>query len=322
MKKLIASIFVSLMLLAPVAALISHAPEAQAEFNYLETLQDFQEGVEDQSGGDLEAGAEEIVLPDFQDDSSDTGVDGIVNTIKNFLDFFKLFIVPLMLLFMIIMGVKMVASGSDSEETFTKAKSYIKYAAMGMVVILIADQIVDVMYGYEGDIFREGEAGAREYGRKTSELFRGIYSLAQVLIGSVAVFVLVLAGFRYIAGSFSEDQISSAKRQIIWSSVGLFVVAISEFVAKKILFVDQGSSLGVNEAKELFAQVTNFIAGTIGTLSFAMMLYAGYMYVTARDDEEATSKAKKIITGAILGVVLALAAFAITNTLVDLDVSR
>lgn len=322
MKKLIASIFVSLMLLAPVVAIATHAPEAQAEFNYLETLQDFQEGVEEQSGGDLEAGAEEIVLPDFQDDSGDTGVDGIVKAVQSFLDFFKLFAVPLMVLFMVIMGVRMVASGSDSEETFTKGKTYIKYAAMGMVVILIADQIVDVMYGYEGDIFREGEAGAREYGRQTSQLFQGIYSLAQVLVGSVAVFVLVMAGFRYIAGSFSEDQVSTAKRQIVWSSVGIFVVAISEFVAKKILFVEQGTSLGLDAAKQLFAQLTNFTSGVIGTASFVMMLYAGYMYVTARDDEEMTSKAKKILTGAILGVVLALAAFAITNTLVDLDVSR
>jgi len=127
---------------------------------------------------------------------------------------------------------------------------------------------------------------------------------------------------RYVAGSFSEDQIATAKKQITWSLVGLFVIGISEFVAKDILFQEQGESLGVLEAKQLFAQVTNFVAGTLGTFSFAFLLYAGYLYVTARDNEENTAKAKKIIMGAFLGLILAGAAFAITNTIVELDIAR
>ena len=104
--------------------------------------------------------------------------------------------------------------------------------------------------------------------------------------------------------------------------VGLFVIAISEFVAKEVLFIDEGSELGVDNAKRLFAQVTNFIAGTIGTFAFAFLLYAGYLYVTARENEDQVAKAKKIIFGALLGILMAAAAFALTNTLVELDASR
>ena len=125
-----------------------------------------------------------------------------------------------------------------------------------------------------------------------------------------------------MAGSASEDQIQVAKRQITWSLVGLFIIGIAEFVAKDILFKDTGTKLGVTEAKELLVQITNFVAGTMGTFAFAFLLYAGYLYVTAAGKEDNVTKAKTIIIGAFIGLILAGAAFALTTTLVELDASR
>jgi cytochrome bd-type quinol oxidase subunit 2 len=315
MKKLITIIILILNL-----ALLVPTVTAD-DFDFTGTLGDFQDGVEEQSG-DLQDGAEEIVLPDYQEGIGGDGAEGIVNTVKNFLDFFKLIVTPIAILFIVAMGIKLLTAGSDNEDAMSKAKNYIRYAVEGLVVIFVADAVVDVFFGAEGEILREGEAGAREFGRRTSELFQGVYGLLQVLIGAIAVLVIVVSGMRFVGGSYSDDQISSSKRHITWALVGLFVVGISEFVAKDILFQNQGTTLGIGNAEALFAQVTNFVAGTIGTLSFAFALYAGYLYVTARETEDQTAKAKKILVGALLGIILAAAAFAITNTLVDLDATR
>ena len=99
-------------------------------------------------------------------------------------------------------------------------------------------------------------------------------------------------------------------------------MAISEFVAQGILFKDQGTTLGITNAKSLFVQITNFVSGTIGTLSFVFLLYAGYLYVTSVGKEENITKAKQIITGAAIGLILAGSAFAITSTIVTLDAAR
>lgn len=315
MKKLItiAILILNLALLVPTVT--------ADDFDFTDTLEGFQEGVEEQSG-DLQDGAEEIVLPDFQEGLSGDGTEGIANAVKNFLDFFKLLVTPIAIIFIVVMGVKMITAGSDNEDAMSKAKNYIRYAVEGLLVIFVADSIVEVFFGAEGEILREGEAGAREFGRRTSELFQGMYGLAQVIIGAIAVFVIVINGMRFVGGSYSDDQINSAKRHITWALVGLFILGVSEFVAKDILFQNQGTSLGLGNAEDLFAQVTNFIAGTIGTLSFAFALYAGYLYVTARDTEDQVAKAKKILVGALLGIILAAAAFAITNTIVELDATR
>jgi hypothetical protein len=231
-------------------------------------------------------------------------------------------VAPVAVLFMVVMGLRMVAAGRDNEEVLTQSKNYITYALMGLIVIFMSDTIVTVFFGSEGEVFRGGDEGAIEFGRRSASLFQGIYSLIQVAITSVAVFMLVLAGFRYVAGSYSDDQVGKAKKQITWALVGLFVVGVSEFVAKRILFVDEGSSLGVGSAELLFAQVTNFIAGTLGTLSFAFLLYAGYLYISGAANEDNVAKAKKIVIGAFIGLLLAGAAFALTNTIVELDASR
>lgn len=313
-KKTLLSFVLALMLIAPMSL-----ANSTSDFDYRNLLDDFSEGVQEQSEVD---GSEGIELTTFQDDLDDDGVSGILGAVSTFLSFFKLLVAPIAVLFMVIMGVRMVAAGADNEEALTQSKTYMTYALMGLIIIFMADSIVSVFFGAEGEVFRGGQEGVIAFGRRSATLFQGIYSLVQVVISSVAVFFLVTAGLRYVAGSFSEDQVGKAKNQITWSLVGLFVIGVSEFVAKRILFVDEGSSFGVTSAKELFAQVTNFVAGTLGTLSFAALLYAGMLYISGAQNEDNVAKAKKIIMGAFLGLLLAGAAFAITNTVVELDASR
>jgi len=313
MKNFFLAIALSLQLaaLAPAAAALGT--------DYHEMLEQLQEDVAEQSV-DVQEDAEGIELPTFSDEGE--GASSIVAAIQRALDFFKLVLTPLAVLFMTIMGVRMVTASKDNEEVMTASKNYIVYALQGMILIFVADSLVSVFFGGEGEVFRNGESGAQEQAREVSQLFAGMYGLVEVLIGAVAVFMLVTAGMRYVAGSASDDQIGKAKKQITWALVGLFVIGIAEFVVKDILFKNRGTTLGVNEAKELFVNLTNFIAGTMGTLSFVFLLYAGYLYVLGSANEDNVAKSKKIMMGAAIGIVLALAAFAIVNTVVELDASR
>lgn len=321
MKKNLFLLLFAIGLVAPVSAYAD-------TLDYKDILENLQQDVGEEST-QVEDGEEStdpdadpsggIELPTFSEQGE--GANIIVAAIQRFLDFFKLIVTPIAVLFIVIMGIRMVTAGKDNEEVLSQSKNFISYGIQGLIVIFMADSLIDVFFGAEGDVLRGGESGAEEFGRKSSTLFQGIYGLVQVVIGSIAVFMLVMAGMRYVAGSASDDQIAKAKKQITWALVGLFVVGISEFVVKEVLFQDQGAKLGVDEAKQLFVQITNFIAGTIGTLSFAFLLYAGYLYTLGVQNEDNVAKAKKIIMGAFVGIILALAAFAIVNTVVGLDSS-
>ncbi len=299
----------------------SHEAEAIGS-SVNEIFEDFRGGVEEVSE-DLEESGSKLVLPTYftLNKPSEDGLTGIVAVIETFLDFVKLIVAPVALLFITVMGIRMVAAGSENEEVITKSKNYIIYSIQGLLVIFVSDTLIEVFFGPTGEVFRGGTGGVQTQGRQVSIFLEGLYSLVQTIIGVVAIFVLILAGMRYVGGSYSDDQIAGAKRMITWSLVGLFVVAISEFVVKRILFVDNGQQVNFDAARNLLTDFTGFVASTIGMLSFAALIYAGWLYVSARDNEDNVSKAKNIIAGAFIGILIALGAFALTNTIVTLDAS-
>ncbi len=307
------------ILLLAQCLLVEPSLAISTDWQFQNIFDQFEESVTEESQN-IEQGADGINLPNFSEE--DEGADIIVAAIRRFLDFFKLMVTPVAVLFSVIMGLRMVAAGTENEEVQTQSKNFIQYAIQGLIVIFISDAAVNAFFGAEGEIFINGQQGVEDFASRGSNLFKGIYGLVQTVIGSIAVFMLIMAGMRYVGGSYSDDEISKAKNQIKWSLVGLFVVGISEFVVKEVLFKNQGRTLGIEAAKELFVNLTNFVAGTLGTLSFVFLLYAGYLYVLAIENEDNTSKAKKIIFSALAGLLIAISAYALTNTFVELDASR
>jgi type IV secretory pathway VirB2 component (pilin) len=315
-----AQIFRNTLLSMAFASLVFVGSIAHAN-SYEDIFSDFQNSLGEVSTA-VEDGASEIYLPTYQEDQDNfDGTQGILTAIKTFLNFFKLIVAPVAVLTIVLMGARMVAAGKENEEMLGKAKNYIAFALEGLIIIFVADSAVNVFFGAEGEIFRGGQNGAAQFANEAGTLFQGFYGLMQVMLATLSVVVFISTGMRYVAGSYSDDQISTAKRHITWASAGIFAVGVSEFVVKQILFKNQGTELGVIEAQQLFVQVTNFVAGTMGSLSFLFLFYAGYLYVTARETEDQVAKAKKIIAGAFVGIIIALAAFALTSTLVELDAS-
>jgi len=54
------------------------------------------------------------------------------------------------------------------------------------------------------------------------------------------------------------------------------------------------------------------ILNFLGVIFLILMIYGGFMWMTAAGNEEQISKAQKIITAAIIGVVIVASAYAIT----------
>lgn len=56
--------------------------------------------------------------------------------------------------------------------------------------------------------------------------------------------------------------------------------------------------------------------GLVGVIFLVLMVYAGYIWMIARGDESKTSKAKDTITAAIIGIIIVVGAYALTNFVV------
>lgn len=62
----------------------------------------------------------------------------------------------------------------------------------------------------------------------------------------------------------------------------------------------------------VISTVVGAILGVLGTVFFVLMVYAGTKWMLARGDEGEIEKAKEIIKAAVIGLVVTLAAYAIT----------
>ena len=63
--------------------------------------------------------------------------------------------------------------------------------------------------------------------------------------------------------------------------------------------------------------IVNGLLSVLGVVFMGYIIYAGFLWLTARGEEEKITKAKAIIRGSIIGVIVVMAAFVITNFVLD-----
>ncbi|MDD5291300.1 MAG: IPT/TIG domain-containing protein [Patescibacteria group bacterium] len=75
--------------------------------------------------------------------------------------------------------------------------------------------------------------------------------------------------------------------------------------------------LGGDDPRVMAANVIRIALGFLGIIAVGLIIYAGWLYMTAAGEEEKIEKAKKILTGAIIGLVIVLSAFAIASFILN-----
>ena len=95
---------------------------------------------------------------------------------------------------------------------------------------------------------------------------------------------------------------------------------VSVFAKKKI--TDAGGILDKTAGRTglensdfalLVGQIIKGLLASTGVVFLGLMVYAGFMWMTARGHEEQLTKAKDTLVSALMGLVVVVAAYAITN---------
>ncbi len=71
-------------------------------------------------------------------------------------------------------------------------------------------------------------------------------------------------------------------------------------------------------ARIVLASVINFILFFLGLLTTAMIIYGGFLYITAGGDDSKTEKGKNIMIFSAIGIVIIFISFALVNTLLTI----
>lgn len=81
--------------------------------------------------------------------------------------------------------------------------------------------------------------------------------------------------------------------------------------------VQVSSGLGDQPLEETLGMLINVLLGLLGIIFLVLVIYAGFLWMTAGGDEKAVAKAKSIMITAVIGLVILLSAYAISSFVLD-----
>ena len=81
--------------------------------------------------------------------------------------------------------------------------------------------------------------------------------------------------------------------------------------------VESALGLGTQDVRVTIARIINVFMGLLGIVAVVIILYGGYLWMTAAGNEDRVEKAKKLIVAGIIGLAIILSAYAIARFLVN-----
>lgn len=96
---------------------------------------------------------------------------------------------------------------------------------------------------------------------------------------------------------------------------GLFFVAQTSYAQTVMRGVSPGCRASgdceLDDFARLMVQIAQIILGLVGSLSLLAFVYGGIMFIISGGSSERVTKAKQILTGAIIGLVIVFTSYAI-----------
>lgn len=80
-----------------------------------------------------------------------------------------------------------------------------------------------------------------------------------------------------------------------------------------------GKTLGADQKQlpEIVANLINVLISVLGIIFIVLVVYAGFLYLTASGDDKKVAKAKTLLTQAVIGLVIILSAYGISTFVIN-----
>jgi hypothetical protein len=78
-----------------------------------------------------------------------------------------------------------------------------------------------------------------------------------------------------------------------------------------------GEDSGTTDLPTRVGNLIRIVLGILGVILVVIVVYAGYLWMTAGGDDDQVKKAKSFMTNAVIGLIIMLSAYAITEFVVD-----
>jgi hypothetical protein len=110
------------------------------------------------------------------------------------------------------------------------------------------------------------------------------------------------------------------KKLFVFLTIASLMLPVVVFAQNDILGLNviNNANIGLtaSDPRATAARLINVALGFLGIIAVVIVLYGGFMWMTAAGNEERITKAKQILTAGIIGLVIIIMAWAIASYVV------
>ena len=197
-------------------------------------------------------------------------------------------------------GIGLMLEQKD-EEFLGVTRRIVATAFIAIVLLILSPMIRDALYNYETSA-------------KTiiSTETLGLIQFLEVGVGAAIVLIVVFYGIRSIITFGSEDGIDYLRKMLMSILAGMVLIVFKSFITESVV---TGDPTGIITT---ITTVMNVLISFAALLAVGVVVYAGYLLITAINDDERATKARDILIRVAIGFIIILASYAIVNLLMVL----
>ena len=112
------------------------------------------------------------------------------------------------------------------------------------------------------------------------------------------------------------------KISTIGATVGLLLMPFASKALDTTLGLSNGNvgsatGLGTQDVRQTIGKIINVALSLLGVIVLVIIIYGGFLWMTAGGNDEKVGEAKKWIFGGIIGLVIILSAYAIASFVIS-----
>ena len=227
---------------------------------------------------------------------------------------FKYIFIGVALIFMAMYAYSL-SIGMGDEEQFTEQRKNFLFAIIGFFILGLASKIVEIVDPYKNNSFQT-EIFDQE---NTENIIQTIITYLEYGLGILAIIVIFYGALMMIMSDGDDERSAMGKNILKYGFMGIAAVMLANVLVNNIFFTDtaiNGGGIGDAETTEFIQQGAGILKFGLQFLAigiFISFLIAGFLYLTARDDEEQETKAKNTLIWTAVGTLVVISSFGIIS---------
>jgi len=218
-------------------------------------------------------------------------------------------------------GIRYTTSGNNPEARH-KALTWIKNAAIGLLVIILAVPVLNYLSEEDGIELSCDCITEVDIKDGVSAIFEAILCTLSLIAPPLCALALTYGGLRYVTSADDPRARHTAKTIIISAFTGMIIVMLAVPLVNTVLTesfdrvpLDCSGGDAMTEITDTLQTFICFILYIAPVVCALMTVYGGIRYLSAGDDPDARKAARTIIISSFIGAILVFIAIPTLNTI-------